>query len=211
MKSALLALTVLIAGLVAVQSLTHAKPQNTNDTPIIEMPALSSLDVDRINGIVDERIDPTVSRINEELASQDSRLGVIEAKLAEALTQITDCSTRTAEVIAAQKTSSGGSTGNVAKNVYQSTTQTKSASGGSTGTPVPNAYTQYMQPAVVVTETPTVTTQPILSRSVTRTQTNASAFTPGDCPGGVCPTSYGQTSTTRSNTLSVPRLRIFRR
>lgn len=214
MKNALLAFAVLLVGLISFRSYTHATPQKTEATQRIEVQSLSSFDMDRINGIVDERIDPTVSRINEELANQDSRLDSLEAQLSDAVAKITDCSTRTSEMIAAQsvhKTNSGGgSTGNSTRNIYQSTSQTvRSSGGGSTGNPVQNAYT-------VVSETPivqSVQSQPILSRTVTRTQTAAaSAYESGDCPGGVCPTSYGsQTSTTKSSTFALPRLRIFRR
>jgi hypothetical protein len=227
MKSLFLSCVILVLGTIVVQNLTKAN----SDDPLMKVSSdlelgfdLSDSDLDKINGIVDEKLDPIREDLRTVEKGLSDRIDDLQAKLADCNTR---CDTLKA-MAAAPVVKSGGSTGNVVANKYESKPVVKSASGGSTGTVVQNVYSRpvvrsshWTYPGDITTHMQTTHGQNVsgmsveqqlsmhdaihesqskpasVARSVTRSNVQTS-----NCPGGVCPTNAS--SVTRS--YSRPRL-----
>lgn len=225
----LLCLVIVFFGSIAIKNFTNANSNAVKKSSSdLEVGFdLSASDLDKINGIVDEKIDP----IREDLRTVEKSLN---DRIDELQNKIADCSckcdaTKTAAVSPVVK-SGGGSTGNVVANKYeQKSAVVKSSSGGSTGSVVQNVYQpvqHWSYPGDITTHMQVEHGQSVSGlsieqqlsmhdaihesqpRSVTRTVTRSNVQT-SNCPGGVCPTS----SSTAARSTSSPRLfsRLFGR
>lgn len=143
MKSFALCFAILLLGAAVLEGLTKAnsdpvKKAQSSDLDIsVE---LSDLDLDKINGIVNEKIDPVVADLRMVEKSLSDRIDELQTKLANCSTR---CEALNAASVQPSVKSSGGSTGNVTVNKYESKpTVTVKSSGGSTGVVVSNVYSQ---------------------------------------------------------------------
>jgi hypothetical protein len=143
-----LCLVIVIFGSIALKNFTNAnldsfKPVKSELDLSFD---LSDSDLDKINGIVDEKLNP----IREDLRTVEKSLG---DRIDELQQKIADCSTRcdamkTAAVAPVVKSS--GSDGDKVANKYESKPAVvKSSSGGSSGAVVQNVYSQPVVKTVV--------------------------------------------------------------
>lgn len=192
MKNFLLCCVIVVAGSFAIQNFTVANsdPVVKKDQQIELEFGLSESDLNKINGIVDEKLDPIRDDLRTVERSLSDRIDDLQNKLS-------DCNTRY-ETLSKLK-SGGGSTGNVVANKYEpKPSVVKSYGGGSTGNVTQSYYAQPVVAPVVVQSVPYQS--PSVSRTVTRSNVQAS-----NCPGGVCPTN------TNAVTRSYSRPRMFSR
>jgi hypothetical protein len=224
----LLCLVIVFFGSIVIKSFTNA-----NSDPVKKVSSdldfgLSDSDLDKINGIVDEKLDPIREDLRTVERSLSDRIDDLQKK-------ISDCSTRCdamkINAVAPVVKSGGGSTGNVVANKYETKPAiVKFSGGGSSGSIVQNVYSQPVQhwsyPGDITTHMQVEHGQSVSGMSVeqqlsmhdaihesqrsnvTRTVTRSNLQT-SNCPGGVCPTS----SSTVSRSVSSPRLfgRLFGR
>lgn len=162
MKNFALCVVILIFGTIAVQNFTNANEKYVS-SPVVELGyELSDSDLDKINGIVDEKI----GEVSRDLRTVESDLS---KRIDELQKQLTDCNTRTEAMAKASSqpvVKSGGSSGSAVANRYEAKPAVVKSSGGSSGTVVQNVYSQ------------PVVSQPVYSAPVVRSSNHWSY--PGD-------------------------------
>jgi hypothetical protein len=220
---------ILVLGTIALRNWTHAETEPVS----VELVSydLSDSDLDKIHGIVDEKVDT----VREEMRAIESQLS---EKIAALQTQLTDCNTRTEAFVKAQQApakASGGSSGTVSQTKYAPASEVVKSSGGSSGTvyqqkpynsspvivPVVSSSSHWSYPGDITTHLQSAHGQNVSGMSIeqqlnlhdalheskpvaSRVVTRSSVQT-SNCPGGVCPVN------TSSTTRSFVRPRLFGR
>jgi hypothetical protein len=226
MKNFVLCLVILVLGTVAVQNFTKANQNKFVSSSVDLGYDLSDSDLDKINGIVDEKLDP----IREDLRTVER---ILSDQIEDLQTKLADCNARTEQLLKTQAPAtakSGGSSGSAVANKYESKPAVVKSIGGSTGTVVQNVYSQpvvssgphWTYPGDIASHLQNDHGQSVSGMSVdqqltlhdsihesqrsgvTRTVTRSNLQS-GNCPGGVCPTSASTV------TRSFSRPRFFRR